>query len=89
MYQVSCKYCTDTARYLYQVSCKHCTDAARYLYQVSCKYCGKKYLPPQLIMHHKFFCGPVCTLPTRPLRAVRYWPSGHRMVVPQCSTDVA
>jgi len=26
--------------------------------KVSCKYCGKKYLPPQLRIHHKFWCGP-------------------------------
>ena len=27
-------------------------------HKVTCKYCNKKYLPPQLIIHHKFFCGP-------------------------------
>jgi DNA repair protein RAD16 len=26
--------------------------------KVACKYCGKKYFPPQLTLHHKFFCGP-------------------------------
>ena len=27
-------------------------------HKVSCPYCKKKYLPPQLKIHHKFFCGP-------------------------------
>ena len=27
-------------------------------HKVACPYCNKKYLPPQLKIHHKFFCGP-------------------------------
>ncbi|KAJ1468308.1 SNF2 family N-terminal domain-containing protein, partial [Baffinella frigidus] len=26
--------------------------------KISCKYCGKKYLLPQMKIHHKFWCGP-------------------------------
>jgi len=26
--------------------------------KLACKYCGKKYLPPQMVLHHKFWCGP-------------------------------
>ena len=28
------------------------------VHKVACPYCNKKYLPPQLKIHHKFFCGP-------------------------------